>query len=108
MGCFAVLIQGSFSEPLGLGPELHAHGFYTTRWIVAIDKPAATGKALQAIRRDLNQWLDVRDGHVTVEMQVEEIGPGSWWRWLMGGRGFSFYDARTRDNSVLPKHKQVR
>lgn len=93
MGCFAVLVQGSFSEPLGLGPGLHARGFYTTRWVVALDRRSATRKALQSIRRDLNQWLDVRDGRVTVEMEVEEIGPGSWWRWLTrGGRGFSFHE----------------
>ena len=93
VGCFQVLIQGAFSGPIGLGPELKAHGFHATRWIVASEKPKAMRKAFESLRRDLNNWPDIRDGRVTVEMDVEEIGAGSWWRWLKGGgRGFSFYD----------------
>ena len=92
MRCFYVLVQGSFTARVALAPEMEAHGFYTTRWVVAFDKLAAMRKAFRLVRRELEQWSDVRDGLVAVEMQAEEIGAGSWWRWLKGGgRGFSFY-----------------
>jgi hypothetical protein len=92
MRCFLVLIHGAFTAAVQLAPEVDAHGFYTTRWVVAFDKQNAVRKAFQSARRELNQWSDVRDGLVQVEMEAEKVEAGSWWRWLKGGRGgFSFY-----------------
>jgi hypothetical protein len=72
---------------------MSARGFYTTRWVVAFDERSATTKAFGSARRELMQMhADIRDRLVSVEMELEEIAPGSWWRWLKGGgRGFSFY-----------------
>jgi hypothetical protein len=93
VGSFVVLIHGAFSAAVKLAPEVDAQGFYTTRWVVAVNKKNAIRKAFLSARRELNQWSDVRDGLVRVDMQAEEVEPGSWWRWLKGGgRGFSFYD----------------
>ena len=92
MYCFRVLIHGAFTARVLLAPEVNARGFYTTRWVVAADKQTAVSKAFQSARRELEQWSDVRDGLVAVDMEAEEVDAGSWWRWLRGGgRGFAFY-----------------
>jgi len=93
VGCFRILIHGDFTARVKLAPEMaHARGFYTTRWVMASDKATAIRKAFSSARTELNQWSDVRDGLVAVEMEAEEVDAGSWWRWLKGGgRGFVFY-----------------
>jgi hypothetical protein len=91
--CFCVLIHGAFRPRLNFGSEMSARGFYTTRWVVAFDENSAIAKAFASARRELTQMhTDIRDRLVSVEMEPDEIAPGSWWRWLRGGgRGFSFY-----------------
>lgn len=93
MRCFVVLIHGAFRPRLNFGSDLSARGFYTTRWVVTSDEQAAIGKAFNSARRELAaSQTDIRDGLVAIEMEAEEVRPGSWWRWLKdGGRGFSFY-----------------
>lgn len=92
VACFRVLIHGAFTARVTLAPEAEARGFYTTRWVIASDKATAIRKAFSSARTELNQWSDVRDGLVAVEMEAEEVHAGSWWRWLKGGgRGFAFY-----------------
>ena len=93
MGCFRVIIHGAFSAMVLLDSELGARGFYTTRWVVASDLEGAISKAFRSARRELNQWSDIRDGLIAVEMEDEEVAQGSWWRLLKGGgRGFAFYE----------------
>jgi len=88
----AVAPRTNAQAPLQLAPEAVAHGFYTTRWVVAVDEEAAVRKAFGSARRELSRWSDVRDGLVAVEMVAEEVDAGSWWRWLKGGgRGFTFF-----------------
>jgi hypothetical protein len=91
--CFLVLIHGAFQPRLHFGAELTACGFYTTRWIVSPNKETAIRRAFDSVRRELvAKQTDIRDGLVKVEMEAEEVAPGSWWRWLKGGgRGFAFY-----------------
>ena len=90
--CFRVLIRGDFTARVTLAPEMAARGFYTTRWVVASDEETAVRKAFNSARAELNRWSDLRDGLVAVEMEVEDVDGGSWWRWLKGGgRGFTFY-----------------
>jgi len=90
--CFVVLIEGEFERLVDVGFAEHAGGFYTSRWVVARTKAAAIPKALRSAKRELEQWPDIRDGLVRINMQVESVGAGSWWRWVRGGgRGFSFY-----------------
>jgi hypothetical protein len=92
MRCFRVLIHGAFSPRLKLASAPSAGGFYTTRWVVAAHADAAIAKAFQAARHELEQWAEFRDGLIGVQMEAEEVGPGSLWRWLKGGgRGFAFY-----------------
>lgn len=93
MRCFLVLIHGAFRPRLNFGAELSAHGFYTTRWVVTSNKQTAIAKAFKSARRELMEaQADIRDHLVSIEMEVEQVEPGSWWRWLKGGgRGFSFY-----------------
>jgi hypothetical protein len=91
--CFSVLIHGSFRPRLNFGPETSARGFYTTRWVVTADERAALVRAFALARGELiASQPDIRDGLVSIEMEAEEVEPGSWWRWLKGGgRGFTFY-----------------
>jgi hypothetical protein len=91
--CFRVLIHGQFERLVQLGPaEVETLGFYTTRWVVADAKEDAIRKAFRSAKRELQQWSDIRDGLVGIEMEAEDIGAGSWWRWLRGGgKGFAFY-----------------
>jgi hypothetical protein len=90
---FQALIHGAFTAHVRLVPEVEARGFYTTRWVLARNEAEAAKKAFRSARQELNQWSDLRDGLVSVTMEVEEIGPGSIWRWLRGGgRGFTFYE----------------
>ena len=93
MRCFQVLIHGAFRPRLNFGAELSAHGFYTTRWVLASDEQTAIKKGFSSARRELlTKQADIRDGLVSMNMEAEEIAPGSWWRWLKGGGGgFSFY-----------------
>ena len=93
MRCFVVLIHGSFLPRLNFGSEASAAGFYTTRWVVSSDERAAVVKAFASARRELvDTEADIRDGLVLIDMEAEEVGAGSWWRWLKsGGRGFTFY-----------------
>jgi hypothetical protein len=89
--CFHILIHGQFDERVRLAPEVPARGFYTSRWVVADGEKTAIRKAFLSAERELHQWSEVRDGLVGVSMEAEEVGPGSWWRWLRGGgRGFAF------------------
>lgn len=93
MRIFAVLIHGAFSSNVQLSAESpFAQGFYTTRWVLAPSETAAGKKAFRSAKEELNKWSDLRDGLVSVRMNVEEVRSGSFWRWLRGGgRGFSFY-----------------
>jgi hypothetical protein len=92
MQCFQVIIHGAFNSPVAFAPETGVRGFYTTRWVATTDSQRAVSKAFRSARRELNQWPDVRDGLVAVEMEAEDVAAGSWWRWLKGGgRGFTFY-----------------
>ncbi len=93
MRCFSVLIHGAFRPRLNCGSELSARGFYTTRWVVTSDEHTAIGNAFDSARRELTaEQPDIRDGLVAIEMEAEEVAPGSWWRWLKGGgHGFTFY-----------------
>ena len=93
MRCHRVSIHGTFDPRVRLAREVEAAGFYTTRWVVAANEQKAVTRALRSARSELDQYSDVRDGLVAVQMEVEEVAPGSWWRWLQkgGGRGFSFY-----------------
>ena len=91
--CFRVVIHGAFQPRLNLGSDVSARGFYTTRWVVTPDEQAAVGKAFNSARGELARGHpDIRDGLVTIDMEAEEVAPGSWWCWLKNGsRGFSFY-----------------
>jgi hypothetical protein len=91
--CFLVLLHGAFRPRLNFGPEISARGFYTTRWVVTSDEQTAIVRAFASARRELQEkHADIRDGLVSIEMEAQEVEPGSWWRWLKGGgRGFSFY-----------------
>ena len=91
--CFLVLIHGALRPRLNLDSEMAARGFYTSRWVVTSDEQAAIGRAFSSARRELvAKQADIRDGLVAIEMEAEEVEPGSWWRWLKGGgRGFTFY-----------------
>ena len=91
--CFLVLIHGAFRPRLNLDSEMTARGFYTSRWVVTSDEQAAIRKAFDSARRELvAKQADIRDGLVAIEMEAEQVEPGSWWRWLTGGgRGFTFY-----------------
>ena len=90
--CFRVIIHGAFSARVRLAPDVDTRGFYTTKWVVAPDKQTAVSKAVQSARRELEQWSDVGDGLVAVDIEAEDVDSGSWWRWLRGdGRGFAFY-----------------
>ena len=90
---FRVLIHGQFARRVRLSPaETDIGGFYTTRWVVADTKENATRKAFQLAKRELEQWGDIRDGLVGIDMKAEDVNAGSWWRWLRGGgKGFAFY-----------------
>lgn len=93
MRCFRVLIHGQFERFVQLGTEdTRARGFYTTRWIVADAKDNAISKAFESAKAELQQWSDIRDGLVAIQMEADDVSAGSWWRWLRGGgRGFAFY-----------------
>jgi hypothetical protein len=93
MRIYSVLIHGAFQPHVRLEPsDFQTHGFYTTRWVLARSEAEATEKAFRSATRELNRWPDLRDGLVSVNMEAEEIGPGSVWPWLRGGgRGFAFY-----------------
>ena len=93
MRCFQVLLHGAFRPRLNFGSELSARGFYTTRWVVTSDEPAAIRKAFDSARRELAaKQADIRDGLVAIDMEAEDVAAGSWLRWLRGGgRGFAFY-----------------
>jgi hypothetical protein len=91
--CFRVLIHGQFERLVQLGPaEVETRGFYTTRWVVADAEQSAIRKAFQSAKLELQQWSDIRDGLVSIDLEAEDVSPGSWWRWLRGGgKGFAFY-----------------
>jgi hypothetical protein len=91
--CFRVLIHGRFERLVRLGPaDVQTRGFYTTRWVVAGTNDGATRKAFASAKRELQQWADIRDGLVGIDMEAEDVSAGSWWRWLRGGgKGFAFY-----------------
>ena len=93
MRCFRVLIHGQFERLVQLGPvEAETRGFYTTRWVVAETEESAVLKAFESAKRELQQWSDIRDGFVGINMETEEVSAGSWWQWLRGGgKGFAFY-----------------
>jgi hypothetical protein len=60
---------------------------------VTSNEQTAIGKAFDSARPELAaKKPDIRDGLVAIEMEAQEVAPGSWWRWFKGGRrGFSFY-----------------
>ena len=91
--CFCVLVHGQFEHRVHTASaEMKPRGFYTTRWVVATGRENAVQKAFRSTKLELQQWPYIRDGLAEVGMEAEEVGPGSWWRWLKGGgRGFSFY-----------------
>lgn len=91
--CFRVLIRGEFERLVRLGPaDVETRGFYTTRWVVADGQDSAIRKGFGSAKRELQQWSDIRDGLVGIDMEAEEVSEGSWWRWLRGGgKGFAFY-----------------
>jgi hypothetical protein len=91
--CFRVLIHGQFERLVRLGPaDVEARGFYTTRWVAADAEENAIRKAFQSAKLELQQWSDIRDGLVGIDMEAEDVSAGSWWRWLRGGgKGFAFY-----------------
>ena len=86
MRIYSVRIHGTFNANVRMHTdELFARGFYTTRWVLAGNEAEATKKAFGSARQELSEWSDLRDGLVSVMMEVEDIGPGSVWRWLRGG-----------------------
>jgi hypothetical protein len=48
--------------------------------VVADTKENATLKAFQLAKRELEQWADIRDGLVGIDMKAEDVSAGSWWR----------------------------
>jgi hypothetical protein len=91
--CFRVIVHGQFERPVQVGPaDVETRGFYTTRWVLAAANESAILKAFASAKRELQQWSDIRDGLVGIDMEAEEVRVGSWWRWLRGGgKGFAFY-----------------
>lgn len=72
--------------------DLDARGFYATRWVVAKAEQDAIHKAILSTNAELQDWANVRDEFVRVQMDAQEVSAGSWWRWLRGGgKGFAFY-----------------
>ena len=87
-----VLIHGAFTARVRLAPDVEARGFYTTRWVLAGDEEKAVRKASRSVLRELQQWAIVRDGFISVSLDIEEIAPGWPWKWVRGGGGgFTFY-----------------
>jgi hypothetical protein len=91
--CFRVLIHGQFERLVQLEPaDVGTRGFYTTRWVVANVEESAIRKAFRSAKLELQRWSEIRDGLVGIDMHAEDVGAGSWWRWLGGGgKGFAFY-----------------
>lgn len=91
--CFRVLIHGEFNRLVRLGAaDVETRGFYTTRWVIAATKESAVRRAFRSAHVELEEWSDIRDGLVAIDMEAEDVSLASWWRWFRGGgRGFAFY-----------------
>ena len=94
MRCYLVMIHGTFEYHLRPMPSgLDLSGFYAGRSLFACDEIEAEQRAFVSVKRSLSAWnADIRDGLVSLRLEVEEINRVPFWYvFKRSNRGHIFY-----------------
>lgn len=85
-GCHVLLDDGSGN------PRLRRVGFYTTRFVTAVNAEAASEEAIRLIRRELREYLkNPPDYPYTLEVEESREDPAAFDRYAPGA-GFTWYE----------------
>jgi hypothetical protein len=94
MRCYYVLVHGKFVYHVKPAPSGIQHeGVFASRCLFARDEDDARDRALRRVNRSLSEYnADIRDGLVSVRLEVEDVEPDSWYKaFYRANKGHVFY-----------------